>query len=827
MKRDRDAHHQKLVDDAVSADRAGDRRALWSVVKSLVGGSAKPFETVKDKLGNTIFEPEAIDKRWQEHFAEVLKANLIHDVSAADTCPREGPVCAAQCMPAQKDVEEQLWTLKPGKAAGPDGIQPGVLRAGGPVLVEMVHKLMVQIFTEQRVPVAMKGGKLARAWKRKGQADICANSRGLLVGDGLSKVLTGLLQARVMQPYISFVPRMQCGAVAKRGSDYANLWVRAMFATAQAMNYSICMVYLDLEKAFDLAIREFVMGWPQHDMGDKIDFLTRLGLERSRAEAVADLIDNGDTVLQRMRVDPCVIELIRGLHSRSWARVGDLQTAICSTAGGRQGCRLGGIIFNLLYTLALNEVADAFHKQGLTLRVLWDSSAAFWATGVQPRDSQHQVDCTFVDDEAFAIVARTPHVLDKRIYMALDIVATVFSKYALRINWGPGESAATIRYRRAGARLALDARRDTEGKAWIQLPPSAEHHRLEMVQCFVHLGSAVHVSQMLSHDAHLRATRTSAAYGKLAGSVFSSRHFTHEQKMSLANSLLWSRLFFQTQVWDVVQESGATRILSGPYHRVLRRIINRSLYQDVGNATDHEVRQSTGSPPVLAVIRCRRLRLARRLVMSGPPELLALLQSERVVDGQVKQLPWTSALIDDMCLMQKLIAPRLDALGHPSVDWASWVGLMRDFPHEWLGMVHLFSARLCHRDRVAPGGRPKQSGGTLQCDLCPATFCTNKALCQHKRAAHKSVTWAAAFIGRHNECLACGMTFSNRCRGLAHLNDMRRNAKCRELLSSGAVEPLHPDVQSELAAVARRERADARKQGHCQPQSSRMPTRAG
>ena len=154
-------------------------------------------------------------------------------------------------------------------------------------------------------------------WKRKGLSDVCRDSKG----DAISKIPIGLLKQRVHMPYTRFVPNMQCGVVVKRGSGHCWPVGRTKLATAEVQRTSICVVFLDVEKALDFAIRE-LMECPQHDVGDEIKFLINLGLDRSRARLASDLIDSGENVLSMCdSIDPC-------FSQQSWAKIGDLETVM-------------------------------------------------------------------------------------------------------------------------------------------------------------------------------------------------------------------------------------------------------------------------------------------------------------------------------------------------------------------------------------------------------------------------------------------------------------------------------------------------------------------
>ena len=56
-------------------------------------------------------------------------------------------------------------------------------------------------------------------------------------------------------------------------------------------------------------------------------------------------------------------------------------------------------------------------------------------------------DATFVDDEAILVQGATPALLSERLQCVLATGERGFTKYHLKLNWGPGKSEAVIRYR--------------------------------------------------------------------------------------------------------------------------------------------------------------------------------------------------------------------------------------------------------------------------------------------------------------------------------------------------------------------------------------------
>ena len=72
--------------------------------------------------------------------------------------------------------------------------------------------------------------------------------------------------------------------------------------------------------------------------------------------------------------------------------------------------------------------------------------------------------------------------------------------------------------------------------------------------------------------------------------------FTVHVRFSLASSLLWSKLFFNTQTWSAVPKR-ALQLLETAYHRPLRRITGTSLYQKSDNLNSLLVRKKAPPSP--------------------------------------------------------------------------------------------------------------------------------------------------------------------------------------------------------------------------------------
>ena len=232
------------------------------------------------------------------------------------------------------------------------------------------------------------------------------------------------------------------------------------------------------------------------------------------------------------------------------------------------------------------------------------SFAALWPTKDQPlpgpphQESIRSVelcDCTFVDDEAVVLLAKSPKTLDKSIDCLLSTLVGVFSNFCLKINWAPGKSEGMLSYKGHGATAAFESRR-VDGKVCIALPATCDSKYLTVVSRYKHLGTVSSLDSSPVYDAHIRASGAMQTYGPLSNKIFGSPKILLWLKLHFMKTLLLSRLLFQVQVW--VPSIKSTRILNGPYMRCLRKIAGQSRFDPKCEMSDLQVRMHLVQPSI-------------------------------------------------------------------------------------------------------------------------------------------------------------------------------------------------------------------------------------
>ena len=464
--------------------------------------------------------------------------------------------------------------------------------------------------------------------------------------------------------------------------------------------------------------------------------------------------------------------------------------------GGRQGCVFGTVIFNGAYGIALNMMSTDLIRDGVTLR-LPRKECAFWSGYIA--DAKHVCDENIIDaafvDECIVLLAKSPNLLNRAIHKMLDVVCRVFRALRMEINWKRGKTEIMVQYRGKEASKCYDKIRHHDGMYidWNVL----NGERLCVVDSYRHLGSELAVHLSLKTDASEKINSTLSAYCAMAGRVFKAHGISVDTKLSLAHTLLWSRLFFNCHIH--VHDISYMAALNHNYMRVLRAITDKANYGAV-KTSDAEVRKISQQPSIECIMMRRRLGYLSRLLRHAPGPLVALLQSR----PGGKQLKWVRLIVQDLEHIHKHL-PSLSHMPTPTENCEAWFELVVRFPREWKQNISaVFSvdsvldrrrARMCELENDLFGFR---------CNLCDsqAVFATRKALLMHQRIKHGVRTIARLYVDGSGICPGCGTNFRQRLRCIAHLSDARR-PKCHMRMLASDFKILHNDEASRLDALDR------------------------
>ena len=831
IKNDKKSLFDWLASKADVAAEHGDIKKIYKLAKRAAGLKQSELKVVEWEDGSLTTSEDEYFRRFQDHFQEVFGALVVTSLDTAMTVPLLP--ADVDASPSDERVKDALESLPSNKALGLDGIASEILKSAPQACAAKFGQILRKIWGSCYWPLSWRGGRLHELFK-KGSTKNCDHYRGLLIGDHLGKAAADILYDGVDDGYHAYVASSQCGAVKGKGSDFATHLLRTLLDYAASCGKSVAILFVDLVKAFDRVIREVVLGWPQ-DGRRGSDYLCDLGFNREHADALAAEI-NKSTVLGN-GVDNITQTLLASMHTGTWFKVGSSPEFLRVDKGGRQGCKFGGVIFNLAYAKALKRFVASATAENIPLRLNFIPGAAPGTdVSLAPDEINTTLvfDVTFVDDEAIVVIATVPTSLVKRFSRAIFLLAEAFEWYGMTINWKAGKTEALMVFRGPGAKAQKLKLIQPNGERMFVV--DRDHHRrrlykksrklstvkVHVVSSYKHLGSIIDESSNLVPDARHRERSALSAFVPLV-KVLGSHALGLQRKVRLAWSLVMPRLFYNVHVWSSFQGK-PRKILNAVYMRVWRRIAGDPRYQRT-SWTDSQVRSLLQVPSIDTYLRRRRLVYLSRLAAVDFDALHATLQLRGKL-GEI--LPWAAMITRDLCVLKRAFPIKFESMPSPQDGILPYWSIARDFPYEWKAIVRQLNdvdddCSQTKEQNVTTTADPQLQAPIevvgYACGVCGFRFATERQLSTHKWSKHKIRSDIRQYIGDVSVCPVCDTEFYSRARLVKHLLEKRvrsrtRGKSCRYLFLQKDLEIVPAaNVQvldSRDAAVAK----VARREGH-------------
>ena len=190
---------------------------------------------VRLKDGTIVRDRERCDARWQEHFCEVLAGRQVKDIQLLKTVSKR-PSGTESIDFGPERVYRKLMQLPLGKGVGCDGIPADLLRLAPWNIALHVSTLCRRLHDQEQWPVAWKGGRMVSCYKGKFDHMVCDNSRGLLLGDHMAKIPTGILKDELDTEYRRQMPSSH----ERRRRAVRRCCQRFIFRRARAGCWALC-----------------------------------------------------------------------------------------------------------------------------------------------------------------------------------------------------------------------------------------------------------------------------------------------------------------------------------------------------------------------------------------------------------------------------------------------------------------------------------------------------------------------------------------------------------------------------------------------------------
>ena len=317
---------------------AENKKMFWKEVKNMRKEGGKKEETVKDVNGQMLTEEGAVNRRWAEHFEELLnfeddREARITAVAFEQGVPRMGR--SNEAPVTKGEVEGALKIMRSGKAAGLDGIAAECLKKGGVAVVEWLVRLLCICLEAGEVPADWRVAAMVPIYKGKGDKYVCGNFRGISLLSMVGKIYGRVLINRIRDGTEEVLMEEQCGFRRGRGCVDQVFVVRQVCEKYLAKGKDSFWAFMDLEKAYDRVDREAM--WRM---------LSIYGVGGKLLSAVKSFY----------------------VDSRACVRVGNKESnSFGVKVGLRQGCVMSPWLFNVYMDGVVREVNIKVGERGLGL----------------------------------------------------------------------------------------------------------------------------------------------------------------------------------------------------------------------------------------------------------------------------------------------------------------------------------------------------------------------------------------------------------------------------------------------------------------------------
>ena len=553
----KDSWWKKKAEEIQRYADTNNTKMFYSSIKEVYGPKQLSTSPIKNLEGELLTDNAAIDKRFAEHFEELLNRPSAIDTNAINEIPVRAVNNEIDELPTEQEVAKAIEELQSGKAAGPDGIPPEVFKAGGPALVKRLTEFLCHCWNDGELPQDLKDARIVHLYKGKGDRSSCDNYRGIsllsIAGKILSKVILNRLNKHLLD---EIVPESQCGFRKNRGT------VDMIFASKQVQercreqNKDLYILFVDLTKAFDT--------------------VSRPGLWN---------------ILPRIGIPPKMVKMIQSFHDGMKAGLvnGDESNEFPVTNGVKQGCVLAPTLFSFIFSMML---LSAFKESDLGIEITYRTDGGIYKT--QRLKSITKISKALVRDLLYAddcaIVAHS----EKDLQEMATALSNATKRYGLTIS---------IKKTEVLYQPAPGTTRKEEPEIKI------DNQILKNVDAFTYLGSTLTSNNTLDKEISSRIAKASSAFGRLRKRVWDDRGLKIETKCAVYRAVVLSALLYGCETWTAYRRH--IKQLEQFHQRCLRSILNIRWFHKISNV---QVLQRANLTSIEATLSLSQLRWAGHLV---------------------------------------------------------------------------------------------------------------------------------------------------------------------------------------------------------------------
>ena len=255
---------------------------------------------IKGEDKEVLTRHEDVKKRWKEYFEKLLNEEF----------PREEETERVAWNLGMVDLirEEEVWSavrkMKKKKAVGPDGVPVEVWQVLGDFGVRWLTGFLNKVLVDERIPELWRKSILVPIFKGKGDVQVCGNYRGIKLMCHSMKVWEKVIDKRIRSE--TAVSKNQFGFMPGKSTMEPIFCMRQIVEKYREKKRKLCMVFIDLEKAYDRVPRE-VLEWT----------LRKKGVPRVYVKVIEEMYEGASTRVRSLCGETEDFSVRVGVHQGS------------------------------------------------------------------------------------------------------------------------------------------------------------------------------------------------------------------------------------------------------------------------------------------------------------------------------------------------------------------------------------------------------------------------------------------------------------------------------------------------------------------------------
>jgi len=747
---------------AIQADRAAskpnhDSKLLFGLTTKLSKKSKRVPKALKRMNGEMATDLSQVAHRWSQYFQNLFlgrQSNWEDLYSAYVKFSDKFPSIDID-DPSNfqyNEVVDIFRHLKRGKAFGRDALPPDLYCVFAEAIACIALPLYRQAFASVSEPLQFKGGVIQDLLKANGFATECNNSRGILVSDVLGKGYRRGIRNRLAPFCESFSLDTQCGSLLHKGTDFASHLLNSFLDIAKLKKRSAIVLFIDVIAAFDSVIHSFLCDIPLTDEA-VLYLIKRLNLP---GECYTELCEalKAPSVLKEAKVPDHLHNVAVDILENNWFLINNNPNPSTVNRSTKQGDPLADLFFNFFMARILKNIRNALHASGYGLHIPEVESAIFGHT--------HVVDATdvsYVDDSLFVHDFQDNLNVTDHIQNMVSIVCRALFSHCLVPNFKKGKSEVILALRGMHAKQAKK-HVFFDLSALVRCQIYANHvEYVHVVPTYKHLGN--HSTSTCNNmcRAKYRVSEAMASYKPLSTHVINSKHIALNTRTLLANSLIFTRLYFNICTWSCI--TSAQMSLFQNFHMIVLRSIYG--FNHKMPTKDLDIQKSVNILPPYIAFRLKRLIYLPRLINYAP---LALKASIAILQNNKDS--WYNLITEDLLW---LASQSQKMSGFVMSDFLSESFQSFLFSSAWKTAVYSACDDLLKQTLAEPS-IPSPVTATfhpVQCKVCSTWLRNSHQLSGHLGRVHKIRHISRIYAHNSGVCRICLKGFHNRARLIHHL----------------------------------------------------------